>query len=195
MKILALLNMVCDLMGLSQIDTISGDHDENTALLVALLQQSGAEVSVRIDWPQFLCSTIINHVPFNLPEDFHRPLRDGAVMMRDHSFARQVMTVADWQIVHKNSRSPWYWINDKVLHLTINDRAILRYFSKNWVMSSQNDQKSMITSDDDLIKLPTYLLIKDIIWRWRRSQGLDFSNQLQEFETSFAAEKLLLFGT
>ncbi|MBY7649603.1 MAG: hypothetical protein C4617_03795 [Candidatus Liberibacter europaeus] len=194
MKVLSLLNTMCDLVGLSRFEMIYGNQDDNAALLIALLQQSGEEISFRLDWPKLLRKVTVDHVPFNLPSDFHRPLLGGAVIMQDNTFARPVSTAADWEIVKNHSIVPWYWIDDKVLYLSISYPAILRYFSKNWVIDSQDKSKQTITSDDDTTVLPSYILIKDVIWRWRREQGLSFSDQLREFDAAISSEMLLLLG-
>lgn len=194
MKALEILNTICDLVGLSRFETIYGNHSDNSALMASLLQQSGEGISRRIDWPQLLRTIKIEHSPFKIPNDFHRPLFDGAVIMKNNCFARPVNTAADWEIVKNSSSSPWYWIDDKVLHLSVSPLATLRYFSKNWVVDTYDKPNEMITSDDDTTVLPSHLLIKDIIWRWRRAQGLNFSDQLREFDDSISSEMVFLLG-
>ncbi|KGB27694.1 hypothetical protein GS16_02360 [Candidatus Liberibacter solanacearum] len=194
MIVLTLLNTICDLVGLSRFETIYENQDENAVLLISLLQQSGEEISLRIDWPELLRTVTINSLPFHLPQDFHRPLPSGAVIMPDHSLARPVIHSVDWEIVKKTSQDPWYWIDNRILHLSPSPPATFRYFSKNWVIGSQQNPKQIITADDDSTIFPRYLLIKDIIWRWRRAQGLSFDDYLREFDSAVIAEKILFLG-
>ncbi|MBA5724404.1 hypothetical protein [Candidatus Liberibacter sp.] len=70
MNVLTLLNTVCDLVGLSRFEMVCGNQDENAALLLALLQQSGEEISLRLDWPELLRKVKVNQIPFNLPKSF-----------------------------------------------------------------------------------------------------------------------------
>lgn len=194
MSVLTLLNTICDLVGLSRFETIYANQDENAVLLISLLQQSGEEISLRIDWPELLRTVTINSLSFHLPQDFHRPLPSGAVIMPDHSLARPVIHSVDWEIVKKTSQDSWYWIDNRVLNLSPSSPATFRYFSKNWVIGNQQNPKQIITADDDSTIFPRYLLIKDIIWRWRRAQGLSFDDYLREFDSAVIAKKILFLG-
>ncbi|WP_333947591.1 hypothetical protein [Candidatus Liberibacter brunswickensis] len=93
MNILTLLNNICDLVGLSKFETIYQNQDDNTALLVSLLQQSGDEICLKVDWPQLLREIQINRFPFSLPQDFQRSLLEGAIKVSDSSFARPVSSI------------------------------------------------------------------------------------------------------
>ncbi|AHA27856.1 hypothetical protein [Candidatus Liberibacter americanus] len=194
MKVIEILNTVCDLVGLSRFENIYGNHSDNSALMLSLLQQSGQEISCRVDWPQLLRTIKVESSPFNIPNDFHRPLFGGAVIIDNNRFARPVNTAFDWEIVKNISDYPWYWIDNKVLHISVSAMATLRYFSKNWLIDANNNPNITITSDDDITVLPSHLLIKDIIWRWRRAQGLNFIDQLREFDASIDSEMLLVLG-
>ncbi|WP_181577824.1 hypothetical protein [Candidatus Liberibacter asiaticus] len=194
MNVLAILNTVCDLVGLSRFETVYQNQDESTVLLVSFLQQAGEEICLKVDWPQLLQEIKIDHWPFHLPQDYYRPLLGGAMVMLDLSLARLVINAVDWGIVKRISHTPWYWIDGRMIHLSINSPATFRYFSKNWIIDSNKEAKHHITADDDSTLLPTYLLIKDIIWRWRRAQGLSFDDCLREFDLALIAEKILWLG-
>ncbi|AGA64769.1 hypothetical protein B488_07770 [Liberibacter crescens BT-1] len=193
MTILSLINTVCHLVGLSPFSSVYGHQDDDARLFIALVQETGEEISMRVDWPDLLNIFLVSTTPSNIPGNFHRPLSGGAVVMRDGCFARPVVTAADWDVVKKGSGGCcWYWLTSRRLHLSCPPPAFLRYFSLDWVIDQQGNNKSTVTSDDDKIIFSDYLFIKGMIWRWRRMQGLSFQDHLQEFEAALSAETLKL---
>ncbi|AKK19695.1 hypothetical protein HUT03_00175 [Candidatus Liberibacter africanus] len=191
MNILTILNTICDLIGLSKFEKIYQNQDENTALLVSLLQQSGEEICLKVDWPHLLREVKIQNFPYPLPQDYQRPLLGSAIIMPDLSLGRPVMNIADWEVVKNFSNIPWYWIDRQKIHFSFNSPVTFRYFSKHWIIGRNKEEKNSITTDDDSTLLPAYLLIKDVVWRWRRAQGLSFADYLREFDSALAMEKIL----
>ncbi|WP_333947592.1 hypothetical protein [Candidatus Liberibacter brunswickensis] len=81
-----------------------------------------------------------------------------------------------------------------MINLSVNSSSIFRYFSKNWIVGNNKKSKNIISEDEDTTLLPEDLLIKNVIWRWRRAQGLSFSDYLREFDTAIDMEAILCSG-
>ncbi|WP_144049191.1 hypothetical protein [Liberibacter crescens] len=129
---------------------------------------------------------------FIVPPDFRRVYGKGAVMMADGSFARPVMAATSWEIIRKSSSSLWYFLDGKTLRLSsFSSPVTFFYISYHWILGSDGKNKAMISLDDDVPVFPEHLLVKNVLWRWRRSQGLVFQDELQEFEGSLALETSL----
>lgn len=45
-----------------------------------------------------------------------------------------------------------------------------------------------MTADDDTTLFPERLLVKGVIWRWKRQKGLPYEDNLAEFEADLVQE-------
>ncbi|MQX58538.1 hypothetical protein GHK61_19435, partial [Sinorhizobium meliloti] len=66
--------------------------------------------------------------------------------------------------------------------------AVIDYVSKNWVMHDPDGPQATFSADDDTTLFPERLLVKGIIWRWKRQKGLSYEDNLAEFEADLAQE-------
>lgn len=61
------------------------------------------------------------------------------------------------------------------------------YYLSNLIVTAEDDTtKSEFTLDTDSFRLPERLLMLDLVWRWRQRKGLDYAEDMQNFEIAKA---------
>jgi hypothetical protein len=76
----------------------------------------------------------------------------------------------------------WALIGNKVNILPVpatTDSFVYSYQSKNWVYASDGaTSKASFTNDDDTPRLPDELLMLELVWRWKKSIGIDYGEDM-----------------
>lgn len=85
------------------------------------------------------------------------------------------------------STIPGYWIiYGGQMHLLptprVNENPCFWYISINIVRGSDGTLKSAFTSDDDSFVLDEQLLLLCAIWRWKQAEGLDYQEDMRNYE-------------
>lgn len=190
MKILDIVNAVCDVVKLDQFESVYGANDENAQTMVTLATEAGSEIARRVDWRDLVMTFTAPSSPATFPADFERVIEGGSVMTATGIFARPVTNRGQWSFVKANpSAQPYYFLSEAGIEFSPVASAVgasLLYLSDNWVKRAGGATSNIIQSDDDETVFPSELLMKDLIWRWRRHKGLDYSDQLAEFEADLA---------
>lgn len=60
--------------------------------------------------------------------------------------------------------------------------AAFPYVSRNWARSEAGQEKPQFTADDDEFVLDPRLLTLGLIWRWKAQKGLDYSEDMANYE-------------
>lgn len=60
--------------------------------------------------------------------------------------------------------------------------AVFPYVSRNWARSEAGQEKPQFTADDDEFVLDPRLLTLGLIWRWKAQKGLDYSEDMTNYE-------------
>lgn len=190
MKIIDIVNAVCDVVKLDQFDSVYGSNDESAKTMVTLATEAGSEIARRVDWRDMVMTFTAPSSPATFPDDFERVIRGGSVMTATGDFVRPVTNRGQWSFIKANpSSQPYYFLSELGIEFAPAAAAVgasLLYLSDTWVKVAGGTTSNMIQSDDDETVFPSELLMKNLIWRWRRHKGLDYSDQLAEFEADLA---------
>lgn len=190
MKIIDIVNAVCDIVKLDHFDSVYGANDENAQTMLTLAWEGGSEIARRVDWRDLVVTLPLVSAPSAFPQDFDRVVQGGAVMTAAGAFVRPVTSRAQWRFLKANpSAQPFYFLSETGIDFAPALAAIgasMLYQSKAWVLSPGGGRAQSFQSDDDQPIFPAELLTKNLIWRWRRHKGLDYSDQLAEFEADLA---------
>lgn len=128
---------------------------------------------------------------FALPSDFDRLPIDGTIFSDTWTAIEYIQSsgLSDWVRLQSflPAMPPGYWIIfDKKIHLlpVLGDGAKARFFyiSKDIVTKGNGAPASTFTADSDTFVLDEHLLLLSIIWRWKANQGLEYSEDLQNYE-------------
>ena len=65
---------------------------------------------------------------------------------------------------------------------TASQTVAYEYVSKNWAEASGGTDLSRMTADTDVAFLSESLITLGIIWRWRKSKGLDYAEDFRTYE-------------
>ena len=186
MTILEIINKVCDVIGLDQFESVYGSDDDNAMTMLALAWEAGDEISRRSDWQKLLKTETVLSSGSALPTDFKRFIPGGGVNTSVGVFVRPVTNGAQWTVMQAGTPAqPYYFISGGTIGFapsTAGDNAVLRYVSKNWIQPNVGSATDEWTADDDQTIFPEDLMIKGLMWRWRRQKGAAFNDQLAEFE-------------
>ena len=91
-----------------------------------------------------------------------------------------------WLLVHQSGGYAGYWrlVGGKMQIRpapAAGQTYSLEYLSRNWIMSGGAPAATWAT-DADTARIPERLLTLGLIWRWKRSIGLDYSEEMATYE-------------
>lgn len=191
MTLLSAINEVADVVGLSRFSSVIGSDDENAQTMTALAKQAGEEITRRVDWQQMLKSYTISASPSALPSDYQRLIPGSAVRLSTGYPIRAVTNGSQWAVVTLiNSPNSFFFIQSNQISIApwiIPSSAVMDYVSKNWIQGV-GDPVSNWTADDNTVLFPEILLVKNVMWRWKRKNGLPYEDDLAEFEAELTNE-------
>ncbi|MBD9592686.1 hypothetical protein IB270_07565 [Ensifer sp. ENS05] len=192
MTLLSAINEVCDVVSLDRFASVYGSVNPNAQTMVALAQEAGDEIARRGDWQKMLKTATAVSSPMTIPTDYERMTPGGAVRTSAGDFVRPITNSSQWAvIVGVPSAQPYFFIKaGQVLFspASAGAGAIVDYVSRNWIMKNVGGDASAWTADDDATLFPERLLVKGVMWRWKRQKGLPFDDVLAEFEADLVQE-------
>ncbi|MDX0651744.1 hypothetical protein GOD34_13250 [Sinorhizobium medicae] len=192
MTLLSAINQACDVVALSQFENVYGSSEPNAQTMVALAQEAGDEIARRVDWQKLLKSLTVTSSPENFPSNFQRLVPGGAVRTSAGVFVRPVSNSGQWAvIVGVPSTTAYFFMKGGQFLFSPASAAVsavIDYVSKNWILNDPAGEASTWAADDDTTLFPERLLVKGIIWRWKRQKGLAFEDNLAEFEADLEQE-------
>lgn len=192
MSLKTAVDSVCDAVNIDRLDAVYGGPDPSAAVFLALAQEAGDEIARRVDWQALLSSKVLAASGEQLPPDFQRVVPGGGLRTAAGLFIRPVTNSAQWAVVAScASAQPFYFVSGGVVQVapvTAAIGAVLDYVAKTWIVGDGGTRKAAFSADDDGFVFPERLVVKNIIWRWRRQKGLSYDDQLAEFEADLAQE-------
>ena len=191
MTFITAANEVSDLVAISRFSSLVGVNDDAAFNMIAIGNAAGAEIARRADWRALLQTAAVAGSPHALPGDFQRLAAAGAVRLASGAPIRPVSDAGHWAVVSAGpSASPWFFLRGGQVLISPASAAVgasFDYYSTNWVLSGAATRAD-IDADDNTFLFPERLLVKNMVWRWRRRNGLAFDDHLAEFEADLAQE-------
>jgi hypothetical protein len=193
MSLLSSVNEVADLVSLDRFTQVAGTTNPDARTMLTLAQEAGEEIAHRVDWQRLIKVASIAASPYTLPEDYHRPVPGAMVVSALGVFARPITNTGEWETLRRvGSSQPYYYRTaDKVdvIPLSAAENATLNYVSGHFVVEvNGTDLRPVFQKDDDSTVFNEDILVKGIVWRWKRQKGLDYVDDLAEFEAILASE-------
>lgn len=191
MTLLTAINSVCDVVSIDTFESVYGMNDPAANTMFELAQEAGDEIARRADWRGLLSTGTLLSSGASLPEDFQRFTPGGGLRTANGEFIRPVTNSGQWRVVASiASAQPYYFVQGSavlVAPASAGVAALIDYLSNAWVVAG-GDRSNTLGADDNTFAFPERLMIKNIVWRWRRHKGLSFDDQLAEFEADLAQE-------
>lgn len=186
---------------------VSSATDETPKRMLRLLNKAGQQLLKDHDWSaltdvETFTPTATQAQSAHPPSDYDRFTSQSA--MWDAGNKRPMvgpLSMDKWlRVVVDNQQQIdkfWALIAGKVNILPVpatTDSFVYAYQSKNWVYASDGTTgKPAFTADDDTPRLPSELLILELVWRWKQSIGLDYGEDMATCnrlkETMIAADR------
>jgi len=193
MSLLTATNEVADLVSLDRFTAVAGSGGDDARTMLAIAQQAGEEIAHRVDWNRLIKAAAIAAVPYTLPEDYHRPIPGAMIATALGVLVRPVTNSGQWAVLRQvGSTLPYYYRSGGRLDIvptSAGTNATLNYVSGHFVAKSNGtDFRAVFASDDDSTVYTEDLLVKNMVWRWKRQKGLDYTDDLAEFEAMLKAE-------
>lgn len=203
MSLLSMIQDVCTDPGVSITSpaTVINNANPNIVALLSLANKEGDELSRRHDWQnlvqQFTFLSVASEAQTNaFPSDSASEPYDRLVYMAqlwnrttNTKYAGPV-DGRKWQVLKQGVSggvTGWWRIVGNQLNIfpapTAGQTLATEYVTKNWLQSEDGaTAKRRWSVDSDVGRVPERLMMLGIIWRWRRAQGFDYSEELATYE-------------
>lgn len=186
-----------DLVNLPRISNIGTDVTETGNDVRQIAQESGDEIMRRVEWPQLLTEVVVANgiTTIALPAEFHRLVAGGAVNLGvgDGRFIKPVTSQDQANfLTHNTSTQAYYFMSGgsiEFIPATPALGAIYQYVSAYWVnLNGSTPDRTLSNANDTVTAFPESLIVKGMVWRWRRKTGLTYADQIAEFEADLLTE-------
>jgi hypothetical protein len=133
---------------------------------------------------------------FALPSDYDRmPLKAKIFSTSTNLPLYQVADLDEWQDMtlqgFTGTVGSWIMLGGELQilpALAVGESAQFYYISNLIVTPDTGSNKAAFTIDTDVFRLPERLLTLAIIWRWRAMKGLNYSEEMRNFEIAAGEE-------
>jgi hypothetical protein len=160
----------------------------------AIISEAILDIAQQHDWlaltKQCTLTTDGQTADFDLPADYGRMLVKSDVHSSIWSVNYQAAKDLDeWTQLQRfmPSTIPGYWIiYGGQMHLMpeprINENPCFWYIASNLVRGDDGTLKPQFTADSDTFLLDEQLLVLAMVWRWKQAEGLDYAEDMQNYE-------------
>ena len=186
MSLLTICQNVARSVGIAVPTSVFGNTSRNTTVLLSLANETGEELARRVDWGDLTNSVTLAGNGANLKHPltgFSRISR-GAAVIGTGGIVRP-LTRSEWGTLTPVSGSPRYFLLEGNAitfwpYLATGDTVSMAYQTENWC----DNGKDEFTADDDAPLMDEDLFAKGLEVRWRRVQGMEYTDQETEFEAA-----------
>jgi hypothetical protein len=179
---------VCIEVGLPIPSDLVTSAEASYIKIVNCMEDAANELARRVDWRGLQATTTItgtgSNDNFALPSGFSR-LTSGNSVSIGGTAVRGGLSDDEWFALPATEGTPrFYRLKANTISFypyPANGASLLvSYLSENWCSSGGK----VWVADADTALLPEELIVKGAVWRFKRSQGQDYADQLAEFEAS-----------
>lgn len=195
MSALTIVQNAAARIGINVPNAVFSSLSQEVIQLRALMNQSGIELGKVCQWQNltkqhgFVTTATAIQVGA-VPDDFNWLINDS---MWDRTTDRPVigpLTPQEWQMEKAGPTFTSVVLafrfrgNDLLITPSDSsgDNVYYEYVSKNWAQTASGTAISVMTSDTDTAKIPEELITLDLVWRWKKAKGLDYSEEYRTFE-------------
>lgn len=185
---------VCDRLGIQRPTAVAANTDLTIRQLLGFAQEEGDALARAYVWQALTTETTFVTLAQEsqtgaIPADFDYYINDS---MFNRSSRRRVtgpLSSEEWQVTKATLVTlvnPAFRMRGDAILITPTPAAgetmAYEYASKNWCRSNMSVGQTAWAADADTAVLDEKLHILGIIWRWKKSKGLDYSEEMQNYE-------------
>lgn len=195
MSLLTIIQEVAGVLSLPVPTSIVGNSQPSQVLWLNLAQREGRELARRHDWQALIVQQTWTTVaaqaqPSALPSAYDHLVPDVEVWDRTGNILLFGPTPSDvWSRLQSGITggvTGWWRIIGGVLYVypapTAGRTFALEYVSKNWCQSSGGTGQSTWQADADTGVISENLIALGITWRWLKSKGMDYAEDMATYE-------------
>lgn len=164
-----------------------------------LANEVAADIAKSADWRALTKIHTINAsggYAFDLPDDYDRmvlasDVDDPGTVFWGYAPFDSVNTWSRYLTGSYSILSPGGWIilgGQILFHPAPTSQAAFPYISTEWARSEDGTAKSEFTADNDTFVLSERLLTLGLIWRWKDQKGLEYAEDMANYELALARE-------
>ena len=202
MTLLTFVQNSCDIIGLTRPSVVIASQDQNVRTLLALAQVEGRELLDRYSWP----ATQIEKTHTSLAAELQgvmTTLAPGFSYITSGTFWDRTLTQPltgplspiEWQALKARTATgpyPSYRLFGGKLYAypapSAGNTWVFEYQSTYFCQSSAGANQSAWAVDTDVGVLDENLMELGIIWRFKKKNGLDYSEDFRSYEQKIANE-------
>jgi len=202
MTLLTIVQNSCDIIGLTRPSVVIASQDQNVRTLLALAQVEGRELLDRYSWP----ATQIEKTHTSLAAELQgvmTTLAPGFSYITSGTFWDRTLTQPltgplspiEWQALKARTATgpyPSYRLFGGKLYAypapSAGNTWVFEYQSTYFCQSSAGANQSAWAVDTDVGVLDENLMELGIIWRFKKKNGLDYSEDFRSYEQKLANE-------
>ena len=190
MTLLSIAQDVADETGFARPSALVGNTDSTARRLLSLANREGKELASRHPWQALVTPASITTDTtgsYSLPADFDRPMTQTWWDSTNFRELRSATSPETWQILQYGiitaaGITQWVRIRgDNILLFPDTTSGLslrYEYVTNQWAQNAAGDTfYAAWNADDDTGRISEDLMTLGLIWRWRKSTGLDFEKE------------------
>lgn len=198
MSLLTIVQNACDRLSLERPTVVVSSTDVNVRTLYGLAQQEGKELASRGTWTvlqsiQTITTTATELQSSAIPSDFDYIIPDTMFNRTTRRKVEGPLTPTEWEytkatlVVRVN---PCFRIIGSDFYINpipaAGNTIAFEYVSKNWCQSAGGTGQSAWAADTDTAKIDEELHTLGLVWRFKKSKGLDYGEDFSSYERNVA---------
>jgi hypothetical protein len=195
--LLSIINDAQALLGLPISTSVIGNSGQTQKQLLAIANMDARLLAEEFAWQQLVTQTTFattateEQTNATLPSDFGWMINESMFNRTTTDPVMGPVNTRDWQQMKADGiylTIPRYRVQgNSILFIptpTAGQNIYYEYVSKNWCESSVGTPQAAWEADNDVPRLPDTVLVLGIIWRWRKSKEIDYT---EDFNTWMVA--------
>lgn len=204
MTLLTMIQRAFRRVGLSAPNAAISSTDDNVIRMVEIANEEGEELFARHDWQNLI------------REETHTTLAAESQGLITAICAADFDHICNETFWNRTKNRQWYPVSDvewqqmKASNITgpvdyfrlrgnyllvlptptAGETLAFEWVTKNWCESSGGTGQTVWTADDDVPRMPDSLMLQGLIWRWKKSQGLEYAEDFRQYEMRVETEKI-----
>lgn len=196
MSLLTIIQRVSKRVGLTAPVAAMSSTDENVVRMIEVANEEGEELFARHDWQNLvreathttLATESQGLITTIAGSDFSH-VRNETFWNRTKNRKWYPLEDVKWQELKASGiTGPVEYFRLRGNYLlalptpTAGDTLAFEWVTKNWCESSIGTGQSVWAADADVSRMPEDLMIQGLVWRWKKSQGLEYAEDFRQYE-------------
>jgi len=197
MSLLTIIQRVSKRVGLTAPTAAMSSTDENVVRMIELANEEGEELFARHDWQNLVREA--THVTLAAESqglitaiagsDFDH-IKNETFWNRSNDRRWHPVNDVQWQEMKATAvTGPVEYFRLRGNYLlalptpTAGDTLAFEWVTKNWCETNAAVGQNAWAADTDVSRMPEALMIQGLVWRWKKSQGLEYAEDFRQYET------------